>query len=131
MFTFEQSTGKWFDPSGQHIATGYAGGNCGKNPEGINNPAMQNVACIGPLPCGIYTKGTLVPESHLGRDAIQLIPDPNNEMFGRSDFYCHGDTVKPHCASEGCITLPHDIRMAFYNSDETQLQVVKEYNANP
>jgi len=127
MFTFEQTTGKWFDPTGKYIARGYAGGNCGANPEGINNNAMQDKAKIGPLPCGLYTKGKLVPESHLGKDAIPLIPDENNEMFGRCDFYCHGDTEKPRCASEGCIILPHDIRMEFYNSDDNLLQVVAIY----
>ena len=127
-FTFEQSTGKWFGPDGKYVVTGYAGGNCGNNPEGINNPDMQDRPNIGPLPEGLYKKGKLVLESHLGKYAIELIPDPSNNMFDRSDFYCHGDTERPHCASEGCIILPHDNRVAFYESPVQYVRVVKEYN---
>ena len=99
MWIFEISTGKFFAPGPVLKSKGYAGGNCGKNPEGINNADMQSVHDIGPLPEGLYTRGKLVPQSHLGRDAIALIPDPSNEMHGRGDFYLHGDTTPSGKAS--------------------------------
>jgi hypothetical protein len=130
MWYFESSTGNFFTPDKQLRSRGYAGGNCGKNPEGRNNPDMQDQAKIGPLPEGLYTRGKLVPQSRLGKDAIELIPDPNNEMFDRSDFFLHGDTVPSGNASEGCIIQPHDARMEFNSSDDDQIQVVRTMDAS-
>jgi Protein of unknown function (DUF2778) len=123
MWKFEQSTGILLTPSNEFAAKGYAGGNCGKNPEGINNPAMQNVKSIGPLPCGLYSFGEPVLQSHLGPFAIPLIPDPSNEMFGRGSFYVHGDTTPSGNASEGCVIMPRAIRNAMWASDDHQLIV--------
>ena len=123
-YMFNQSTGELTDPSGAVVATGYAGGNCGKNPEGRNNPDMQAVKCIGPLPEGWYDLGEPVAQSHLGPFAIPLIPDPANDMLGRGDFYLHGDTTPSGNASEGCIIMPRNIREAVKASGE-RLQVVR------
>lgn len=123
-YTFNQSTGELTDPSGAVVATGYAGGNCGKNPEGRNNPDMQAVKCIGPLPEGWYDLGEPVAQSHLGPFAIPLIPDPANDMMGRGDFYLHGDTTPSGNASEGCVIMPRNIREAVKASGE-RLQVVR------
>jgi len=118
-WTFKQSTGELFDPDGIISAHGYAGGNCGKNPEGRNNPDMQNVQCVGPLPQGLYTLNPPVEGTHLGPFAIPLIPDPANEMFGRGRFYIHGDTTPSGNASEGCVILPRAIRGAMSASGDT------------
>jgi len=37
MWVFEITTGNMYDSNGKLVSKGYAGGNCGKNPEGINN----------------------------------------------------------------------------------------------
>ena len=125
MWTFEQRTGNVRDPSGKLLAiTGYSGGNCGKNPEGKNNPDMQGVKGIGPLPRGIYTMQTPVDHTHLGPFAIPLLPDASNDMLGRGGFYIHGDTVPSGNASEGCIIVPRWVRNAMWASGE-QLQVVE------
>lgn len=124
MWIYKQSTGELFDKD-ILVATGYAGGNGGQNLEGRNNPDMQNVKSVGPLPQGLYTQGKPVMQSHLGPYAIPLIPDPNNEMFGRSAFYMHGDSIqKPGCASEGCVIVPRSVRERFVKSGET-LKVVR------
>lgn len=112
-----------FDPSGVFVSRGYAGGNKGKNPEGINNPAMQCVKDIGPLPVGFYTFGVPVVKSHLGPYAIPLIPDAANIMCGRGDFYCHGDTTPSGNASEGCIIMPRTVRNAMWASVDHTIQV--------
>jgi hypothetical protein len=123
-WTYEQSTGKLFNPDGNFVARGYAGGDCGRHPEGRNNSAMQNVKSIGPLPVGLYTFGDPVLQSHLGPFAIPLIPDPSNDMLGRSDFYCHGDTTPSGSASEGCIIMSRNIRETLWNSLDHELEVI-------
>ena len=125
-WTYEQSTGKLYDPYGDLVATGYAGGNCGKNPEGINNHAMQNVKMIGPLPCGLYRMTDVVLKSQLGPFAIRLIPDSKNEMFGRSGFFCHGDKFPSLAASEGCIIMPRGIRELMWKSECHDIRVVEK-----
>ena len=125
-WTFEQRTGKLYNPSGGYVATGYSGGNCGKDPVGINNPDMQGVKGVGPLPVGTYTRGEVVLQSHLGPFAIPLTPDPSNDMLGRGGFYMHGDTTPSGKASEGCIIMPRAVRELFYKSTEP-LEVVADY----
>jgi len=119
------STGGLRDPLDNFVENGYAGGNCGKNPEGVNNPAMCGVKDIGPLPCGTYTMGTPIEHSHLGPFAIPLTPSPDNDMMDRGGFYCHGDVAgKFRCASEGCIILSRDTRNAMWVSADHQIQVI-------
>lgn len=129
MWIYEQITGKLFSPDGSLVATGYAGGNEGKNPEGVNNHTLQMIKGVGPLPCGIYTFGEVVLQSQLGPFAIPLIPDPTNEMYGRGGFYCHGDTMAmDKSASEGCIIMPRLVRNSMYRGTDRKVEVVEVYN---
>lgn len=121
---YEQATGRLYRPDGTHAATGYAGGNCGKNPEGANNPDMQDVKSVGPLPKGVYTKGEVVLQSHLGPFAIPLVPHEDNQMFGRSGFFMHGDTTPSGNASEGCIIQTRAVRKEFYASEDNEIEVI-------
>ena len=123
MWTFSSTTGWLCDATGKKIAQGYAGGDEGRWPDGRNNPAMESVPQVGPLPRGIYTLGEPVEGSRLGPYAIPLAPDPANEMFGRSGFFCHGDTVPSGNASEGCIILPRFARDVLKRSSD-QIQVI-------
>jgi hypothetical protein len=126
MWTFEQSTGHLRDADGELVATGYAGGNCGKNPDGVNNPDMQYQSCIGPLPEGLYIFGQPIEQSHLGPFAIPLIPDESNQMFNRGHFYIHGDNAGGNnSASEGCIIMPRSVRNEMWASLDHALQVVR------
>src|SRR5208282_5209720 len=124
MWTFNNGTGDMFAPALTKIETGYAGGNCGKNPEGKNNKAYQYTTNVGPLPTGWYTFGTPVEGTRLGRFAIPLTPDATNDMRGRGDFYCHGDTDPSGNASEGCIIMSRSTRNAIVNSGDNRLQVI-------
>jgi hypothetical protein len=126
MWTYSQNSGKLSDPSGRFMCVGYAGGNCGNNPEGVDNPDMQDVKSIGPLPRGYYTFGVPVEGSHLGPFAIPLIPDSENEMHDRGGFFLHGDKIGAYqSASEGCIIMPRDIRNKCSASADHRLQVTK------
>jgi len=124
-YIFKQSTGELFSPHGSLLSTGYSGGNCGKNPEGVNNPEMQDDSCSGPLPQGAYLMGEPKEGTHLGPFAIPLLPDSCNEMFGRAGFYCHGDNAQGNqSASEGCIIIPRKVREAMWADEDHCLQVV-------
>jgi hypothetical protein len=125
MWTFNSSTGELFSPDQVKVETGYAGGACGSHPEGINNKAYQYTPLIGPLPVGWYTFGTAVEGTHLGPLAIPLIPDSDNDMRGRKDFYLHADTIgRPRCASEGCIVMSRATRILVNESTDKRLQVI-------
>lgn len=120
MYVFQQSTGNIYH-QGQFRAQGYAG-----NGEGKNNPAMQNVPKVGPPPRGIYSQGDVVQHHpRVGEFAIPLIPDPANQMEGRSEFFCHGDSFQhPGEASDGCIVAPRWLREEIAASQE-KIQVVE------
>ena len=128
-WSYRQDKGMMFKPDGTLLyADGYAGGNKGQNPEGINNPLMQFVKDVGPLPQGKYTMGTPVEGTQLGKLAIPLYADLGNDMGGREGFYIHGDLVDgpPLSASDGCIIAPHDARVTMAASDDKVVEVYVE-----
>ena len=119
-WTYEQDSGMLLQ-DGREVAVGYAGGG-----EGKNNPEMQEVRNIGPIPQGIYTIGEPRNTGKHGPYVLDLTPDPDNEMFGRSEFLIHGDSIsKPGEASQGCIILPRSVREAIVESGDRQLVVIK------
>lgn len=118
-YQFEQLTGELLDPTNTIVAHGYAGREAGKN-----NPAMQNVKGIGPLPRGWYTAQAPADSALVGKYALRLVPDPSNEMYGRNSFFMHGDSSEhPGMASHGCIVMPRNVREAFWNSGIHRIQV--------
>jgi hypothetical protein len=124
-WTYQNGTGELFDPSGNHVEAGYAGGARGTHPEGINAPAYQYTPDIGPLPVGWYTFGIPVEGTHLGPLAIPLQPDADNTMGGREGFFVHGDHVgAPRTASDGCIVVSRPTREMIVDSGDTRLQVI-------
>lgn len=120
-WTFEQHTGNlMYD--GKVIAAGYSGHGDGKNSE-----QMQHVPNVGPIPQGHYTIGKPFDSPSHGPFAMHLEPFPQNQMFGRSGFLIHGDSVKlPGSASEGCIILGRNVRQAVWDSADRTLRVVGE-----
>jgi hypothetical protein len=121
-FEYQQSTGI-LKHDGEKIATGYSG-----HEDGVNNPAMQNVHAVGPIPQGVYTIEPPHADAQVGPVAMRLTPAPENEMFNRGDFLIHGDTAAmDHTASHGCIILPHNTRVAIGSAvvvGDNQLTVV-------
>lgn len=105
MLVFESSTGKLYDGTGL-LGTGYAGA-----PGGKNDPKMQSVPNVGPLPVGFYTIQPPTNSTHCGFEAFPLVPDATNEMFGRSGFFLHGDSLShPGGGSDGCIVQSRPVR---------------------
>lgn len=121
MWTYQQSTGEISLDGGAPQGRGYSGFGAGKN-----NPALEDEADIGPIPRGRYKIGE--PEDldgglH-GPFVLPLIPDPANEMFGRSGFLIHGDSIShPGMASRGCIILERAIREQIAASGDGDLQI--------
>ena len=120
MWLYEQSTGKLSSTESAFVAFGYSGADAGKN-----NPAMQSVRELGPIPHGIYAIGAPFDSLEHGPFALRLAPDAANEMFGRSGFLMHGDSHEhPGCASRGCVILPLEARRAVAASADRELHVI-------
>ena len=117
-WTYYQASGK-LSHDGTDIGEGYSGAGDGKN-----NPDMQEVHNVGPLPRGEYTINAPQHTVTHGPYVLPLTPNPANEMFGRSGFLMHGDSVvNPGTASEGCIIMPRHIREQVWSSDDHSLTV--------
>lgn len=120
--TYRQTTGE-IKYNGQHLGSGWAG-----NHAGLNNPRMDHVRMVGPLPRGIYTITKPVMHPRLGPFAMELIPDPSNEMHGRDDFWIHGASQNPkryHQESMGCIIAMRPLREAIWATGCRHLEVVE------
>ena len=122
-FTYKIGTGEMFH-NDNRIGIGYSG-----HGDDVNQPAFENVPQMGPLPEGWYTIGPMEPlHGKLGKDVLPLMPDADDEMYGRSAFYIHGDNEDANfSASEGCIVLPHGVRStiaALVSTGDNRLQVI-------
>jgi RHS repeat-associated protein len=93
------------------VLPGYSGTGAGRN-----NPDMQQVRNVGPIPRGTYHTATYTG-THLkstpNSPVLALVPDPGNDMSAtdggdRAGFLIHMDNPRTHDASKGCIVLPRD-----------------------
>ncbi len=125
MWIYAQRPGEMFH-DGAFWCKCYAGKYTGKN-----NPDMQDVHDIGPLPQGEYVMQDARTSTRLGPVTIDLEPDPHNQMCGRFAFRWHGDSLKEHgMASDGCIVSDHDPRVraaALIAAGDRSLKVVADY----
>ena len=120
MWTYAQASGQLLQ-NGQLVGTGYSGYDNGKN-----NPSMQAVENMGPIPQGDWTiVGPPVNTSTHGPYVLTLQPAQGTNTFGRSGFLMHGDSIEaPGCASHGCVIMPRAVREQVWNSGDTDLEVV-------
>ena len=127
MFTYEQTTGKLYTPTGTLLGTGYAG-----RGEGKNNPVWEAVKDYGPLPVGMWTLIKLW-KNHpvVGEYAIELQPDESTRIkilsYGRDPigFFSHGENPS-HIgeSSDGCIILWRTTRLDWWENGDRQLHVI-------
>lgn len=105
--TYEQATGLFTINTPLPCRfVGYAGKGRGKN-----NPDLQTVKNIGPLPRARYTVEGPFTHPTKGPVCFRLIPELGQPMYGRGGFLIHGDSAAhPGDASEGCIVLPRPAR---------------------
>lgn len=123
MFTYSQADG-WLYRDNRSVGKGYSG-----RGEGLNNPALQMVKCVGPLPQGLYTIEPPEDSKTHGPFAMALIPDKTNQMFERSGFMIHGDNAHLNeSASEGCMIFSRVVRNFVWDSGDRVLKVVERFN---
>lgn len=125
-WTYAQKTGE-LQQDGKPVATGYSGAGAGKN-----NPEMDNVSNVGPIPRGEWAvTGPPVDTRDHGPYVLRLEPAGNTETFGRDGFLMHGDSREhPGSASHGCVILPRTVREDIWKSGDRELQVVAEIPAD-
>jgi hypothetical protein len=121
-WTYSQRTGELQQDS-KHVATGYSGAGSGKN-----NPKMENVPNVGPIPQGDWTiVGPPVNTAEHGPYVLILKPSADTPTFGRDGFLLHGDSKEsPGCASHGCVIMPRPVREQVWKSGDRDLEVVAE-----
>src|SRR5690606_39453962 len=103
------------------VATGYSGYGYGKD-----NPDMEGLRNIGPIPRGEYEIQGPKNSARTGPFVLPLIP-VEHDALGRSDLQVHGDSISnPGGASSGCIIVNRSIREKIWNSGIRKLVVVRE-----
>ena len=101
----------------QWVAKGYAGAL-----QARNNPLLQHLKNVGPIPEGRYHIGAPILSRKTGPFVLPLEPDQHNAI-GRDDFQIHGDN-DTHNASKGCIILDMPCRKFISSSKDYCLQVI-------
>lgn len=121
-WSYSQQTGE-LQQDGKPVAAGYSGSG-----EGKNNPALDHVANVGPIPRGKWTvAGPPCDTGEHGPYVLRLDPEPGTQTHGRSGFLMHGDSkTHPGTASQGCIILPRSAREQVWQSGDRKLEVVPE-----
>jgi Protein of unknown function (DUF2778) len=130
VLTYRQKTGEVLR-DGQLLAKGYAGWDDGDGipepGEGKNDPAMQAVRNVGPLPVGHYRITPPFTHPTAGPFTMRLVPLHGTETFGRDGFLIHGDSrSQPGAASHGCIILSRADRELVWATGERTLEVVAD-----
>lgn len=125
MWVWDQSAGT-LSRDGKLVARGYSGKARGKN-----NPALQGMTGVGPIPTGRWRLLRVYDSDRVGPFAIVLDKadatpgDDRDDVTGRGAFRIHGDSVRaPGDASNGCIILPRAIREMMWRSGDRDLEVV-------
>lgn len=119
-WTYRQLTGN-LEHNGKRVVGGYSGHGHGKN-----NPAMQSVRNLGPIPRGAYRIGAPFTHHHAGPYAMRLTPINGTNTFGRDGFLIHGDSMAhPGEASNGCVIEGLRTRQTIWNSNDHVLEVVQ------
>jgi len=116
---YSQSTGQLSYGGVPFGEPGYSGAGNGRN-----NPAMQAVQNVGPIPQGDYRMGETGDYAWNGRShpaATPLIPASTNSMYDRDGFLIHGGPR--YDASQGCIILDDGTRVYLGRSQNRDLRV--------
>lgn len=90
--------------------------------EGRNNPDMEYVPNVGPIPKGRYRIGPAYDDPHLGPCVMHLDPLPGTDTKGRSAFRIHGNN-KQNDASHGCIIAGPTLRHYIAASNDRVISV--------
>lgn len=116
-WVYHSDSGELYAPDGVFEGKCYSGRGFG-----LDNPAAEKMAGVGPIPRGEYHIGLPQnPVGHLGPLAMPLLPTAATNDFGRNGFFMHGDNMSlDHSASHGCIVAGRSIReMVAVSTDRT------------
>ena len=120
MMTYSQSTGRLM-LGRTVIGVGYSGAGIG-----LNNPDLDDVRNVGPIPRGIWRIGAPFDHRTKGPAVLRLTPTPGCDVHERSGFLIHGDSIAhPGTASQGCIVLPRAARRRIVTSGARALTVIR------
>lgn len=100
------------------LEKGYSG-----HADGMDNPSLQDVKSVGPIPRGLWTIGPKYDTHDHGPVVMRLTPDKTTNVFGRDGFLIHGNSAKGD-ASRGCIILSRRIREQIAGGVDKRLEVV-------
>jgi hypothetical protein len=117
---YSQSTGE-LSRDGIFLCRGYAG-----HGPGLNNPEMESVHDIGPIPKGTYRMVAMVDSPTIGPRAIMLVPEEGTQTYGRDSFRIHGDSLAApgaKDASHGCIVAGRIHRELIWGTKDNVLEV--------
>jgi len=135
MWTYRQRTGELLRDS-VLVGRGYSGWDDGDGVpepgEGKNDPDEQERRHVGPIPVGLYVIGPAFTHPTKGELVMRLIPKPGTNTFERSGFLLHGDSRRrPGAGSEGCIVQLYDVRLLVAESEDHDLEVVRDAPSEP
>ncbi len=116
-WTYSQSRTE-LSQNGVDVGKGYSGTGVGRN-----NPSMQGVQNVGPIPQGVYKIGAPQDTPKHGPYVMRLTPEVGTITFHRAGFLIHGDNRR-HDASHGCIILDRTLRHRIWLSGDHTIQVV-------
>lgn len=121
MWRYLQSDGTLTNTNGDVIGHGYSG-----SPQGRNNPEMEAIRNVGPIPRGRWRVTAPEQTETHGPYVLGLAPEAETETFGRTGFLVHGERLHhlPGEASLGCIILRRDVREAIWQSNDHVLEVI-------
>jgi len=120
MWVYRQHTGFLFNDAGDMVAVGYSGAG-----EGKNNPAMQGIRSVGPIPRGLWVIGEAYNSKRIGPLALPLYEHLHNALE-RTFFLIHGDSISnPGNASLGCLIFSRKVREAIIASNDRLLKVIE------
>lgn len=114
-WSWDQSEGALY-LDGRLVARGYSG-----RGQGRNNPAMEAVRAVGPIPAGRWRIGPPRTSARTGPHVMELTP-VGHDAHGRSAFQIHGDNAAGDVSS-GCIVLPRVYRETISKSGSKTLEV--------
>jgi hypothetical protein len=129
MWSYIQSDGDTFRGDGSLACVGYSGHGAGRN-----NPDLEGVRSVGPIPCGDYMIGNPHDSDVTGPLSLDLTPEFRTRVrileLGREpdSFKGHGDNAG-HDASRGCVIWPRAIRVEMAASVDTHLKVFRDAQA--
>lgn len=113
-----QESGKLIH-DGELVAVGYSGFGAGKN-----NPRVQHIPNVGPVPVGRYEISRAFHSQADGVVCMHLTPKEGTNTYGRGGFLIHGESPSNDGdASRGCIVLSRPVRLLIDASEDRELEV--------